>query len=50
MSFQRRGGKDFGYHYMTDADRERIANIDNNPFMEHRKCKYRLTLSHPDIK
>lgn len=37
-------------HYLTDADRARIAAIDSNPANEHRKCKLGLTLGHPEIK
>ena len=30
----------FGNAHLTDADRKRIADIDNSPAMENRKCKY----------
>ena len=40
----------FGNVHLTDADRKRIADIDNSPAMENRKCKYQMTLKHPGIK
>ena len=40
----------FGNAHLTDADRKRIADIDNSPAMENRKCKYQMTLKHPSIK
>jgi len=35
---------------LTIADRKRIAAIDNNPVLLHRKHKVGLTLKHPKIK
>ena len=30
----------FGNAHLTDEDRKRIADIDSNPAMENRKCKF----------
>ena len=40
----------FGNAHLTDEDRKRIADIDSNPAMENRKCKFQITLKHSDIK
>lgn len=36
--------------YLTAADRERIARLDNNPHLENRKLKVQMVLKHPKVK
>ena len=36
--------------YLTASDRERLATIDDNPYLVNRKLKVQMVLKHPKIK
>ena len=36
--------------YLTASDRERLATIDDNPYLINRKLKVQMVLKHPKIK